>query len=282
MRVKIMHRHLFLAVAAVAAIIATLPLMPGREGALTRLQTTGTVRIGYAVEPPFAFLGDRGEVTGEAPEIARHVVERLRIASIEWRQSEFGNLIRELEAGRIDVIATGLFITPERSRRVLFSRPTMRVRQALLVQSGNPGGIQSYADAARRQDVHVAVLSGSVEEETMKNLGIDSYRLLRTPDARTGMKAVETGLADALLLSEPSLRWMLTQYLSGRFEVVVSQDGLKEEASGRPAFAFRPDEADLREAWDEELQGYLGSKEHLAMLARMGIEWIPARTGDQP
>lgn len=278
---KIMHRRLFLAVAAVAAIIATLPLMPGREGALTRLQATGTVRIGYAVEPPFAFLGDRGEVTGEAPEVARHVVERLRIARIEWRQSEFGNLIRELEAGRIDVIATGLFITPERSRRVLFSRPTMRVRQALLVQSGNPGGIQSYAGAARRQDVHVAVLAGSVEEETMKSLGIDPNRLLRTPDARTGMKAVETGLADALLLSEPSLRWMLTQYRPDRFDVVVSTGGAEGEAEGRPAFAFRPDEADLHEAWDKELKGYLGSKEHLAMLASMGIEWVPPSSGEQ-
>lgn len=263
-----------LCAAGALALMAAFLFQPEGDASLRRLRKTGVVRIGYAVEAPFAILGERGEVTGEAPEIARHVVERLGISHIEWRQVELGGLIPELRAGRIDVIASGLFITPERSGKVLFSRPTMAVRQAMLVPAGNPRGFRSYSDMAARPEVIAAVLAGSVEDMLMTRLGVANGRLLRVPDALTGRRAVETGLADALLLSEPSLRWMLSRGEPGRLEVSVDE----ELESGLPAFAFRLDEAGLRDAWDEALAEYLGSAAHLAMLGSLGLSWAPPAT----
>ncbi len=254
--------------------MAMLLLRPDGDDALGRLQKTGVVRIGYAVEAPFAILGDAGEVTGEAPEIARQVVERLGISSIEWHQMDLGSLIPELRAGRIDVIASGLFITPERRDKVLFSRPTMAVRQAMLVPAGNPRGLRSYREMAVRPDIAVAVLAGSVEDMFMTRLGVSDGRLLRVPDALTGRRAVETGLAYALLLSEPSLRWMMSRGEPGRLEVAVDE----EQESGLPAFAFRLDEPEFRDAWDDALAAYLGSAEHLAMLVSFGLSWTPPAT----
>jgi len=265
---------LLLALTGALAILAAVTIMRGREDALGHLRSAGVIRVGYAVEPPFAMLGPGGEVTGEAPEIARHVVEHLRIQRIEWVKTEFGNLIPDLEAGRIDVIAAGLFITSERSARVLFSSPTMRVRQALLVPAGNPEGLQSYANAARRQNIRLAVLAGSVEETTMIRHGVDGKRILRVPDALTGRKAVETRLANALLLSEPSLRWMLMSRQVGGFDVIVSPDDGQSD-SGLPAFAFRLQEPELRDAWDEVMRDYLGSDGHRAVLSRFGLNWSP-------
>lgn len=69
------------------------------------LREPGVIRIGYAIEAPYAFLRADGEVTGESPEVARRVVARLGIPHIEWRLAEFSELISELEDGRIDVIA---------------------------------------------------------------------------------------------------------------------------------------------------------------------------------
>lgn len=255
-------------------LMAILLLLIDDEDALGRLRTTGVVRIGYAIEAPFAVLGDVGEVTGEAPEIARHMVERLGIKHIEWHQMELGGLIPELRAGRIDIIASGLFITPERSDKVLFSRPTMAVRQAMLVPAGNPRGLRSYRDAAERPDVSAAVLAGSVEDLLMTRLGAASSRLLRVPDALTGRRAVATGLADTLLLSEPSLRLMLSGGEPGGFDVVVDTD----LEPGLPAFVFRRDEPELRDAWDEALVTYLGSAGHLALLDSLGLAWNPPPT----
>lgn len=259
-----------LTVVGTLALAAVLFALADRQNALVRLREAGVIRIGYADEAPFAMLGTNGEVTGEAPEIARHVVESLGIARIEWHRADFTALIPELLAGRIDVIASGLFITADRERRVIFSRPTMSVRQAVLVPAGNPSGIGSYRDLATRGDIRVAVLADSVEDTAMTGLILAEDRLLRVPDALTGRRAVETGLADALLLSEPSLRWMLSGNGPGPFEVVVDDEG-----TGRPAFAFRPDEPALRDAWDAALASLLGSPDHLAMLSSLGLNWNP-------
>ena len=106
------------------------------DGSFERLHRAGSIRIGYAVEPPYAFLKPGGGVTGESPEVAKKIVARLGIARIEWRQSEFDLLVDELESDRIDVIASGMFITSERAARVRFSEPTFHVLQGSAGGSG--------------------------------------------------------------------------------------------------------------------------------------------------
>src|SRR5690606_14906871 len=83
-------------VLALAAFLFTL-LFPFRDDSLARVQEKG-IRVGYAVEAPYAFLTTAGEPTGEAPEMVRVVAEQLEIAPILWRQVEFDSLIDELEA----------------------------------------------------------------------------------------------------------------------------------------------------------------------------------------
>lgn len=245
---------------------------------LERIRTTGIIKIVYAVEAPYAFVRPDGEVSGEASEIARQIVKGLNIPRIEWRQVEFGNLITELEAGRIDVIAAGLFITPERARRVLFSEPTFFARPALLVAGGNPKQLRSYRQAAEQPSLRIAVLAGAVDEKNLRRLGVADERVLRVPDALTGRRAVETGLADALMLSEPTLRWMARQAQLGHTELVIvsAQDNV-EASYGHPAFAFRLRDQSLQEAWNSLLHEYLGSAQHRELMMRLGLTLLDAQ-----
>jgi len=176
---------------AAAVIMAVLSLM-FRDASLTRHRKEGVIRIGYALEAPYAFLTSEGEVTGESPEVARQIAVRLGISNVAWRLSEFATLIPKLEAGLIDVIAAGMFITPERAKRVNFSVPTFQVRQGLLVPKGNPRQLHSYRQAAEIVDIYIAVLAGSVEEDMLRRHGLPDRRLIIVPDALTGRVAVET------------------------------------------------------------------------------------------
>ena len=102
----------------------------------SQLQRGGSLRVGFAVEVPYAYVDAQGQVTGEAPEIFRLMAQRLGIERIDWVRMDFASLLPELQLGRIDAIAAGMFVTPERQRLAAFTRPTASVRPALIVRQG--------------------------------------------------------------------------------------------------------------------------------------------------
>lgn len=254
-----------------AAVFAGVWLARERDASLSRLQRQGAVRIGYAVEPPYAFLTPDGEVTGEAPEIAARMAARLGIARVDWCGMEFGALIDELEAGHIDVIAAGLFRTPERARRVCFSLPTLQVCPGLLVAKGNPLKLHAERQLVTNGALRVAVLSGSVEERRLLQAGVDAGRLVGVPDALTGKAAVVAGVADALALSLPSVKWMSKQDILTGLEGAQPFVPLAAHEPGYAAFAFRKQDLRLRAAWDRALSDFLATPEHQALIARFGL-----------
>ena len=87
----------------------------GDGGGLASYQENG-ITIGIANEIPYGYEDEEtGEVTGEAPEVARVVLDELGITDREFVVVEFGALIGGLQAGNFDMIAAGMYIGPPRS-----------------------------------------------------------------------------------------------------------------------------------------------------------------------
>src|SRR6218665_3671516 len=93
------------------------------ETTLQRIVRTSEGRIGYANENPFAYTTPDGVVTGESPEIARKVFATLGVKKVDAVLTEWGALIPGLRAGRFDVIAAGMYVTPGRCKQVAFADP---------------------------------------------------------------------------------------------------------------------------------------------------------------
>jgi polar amino acid transport system substrate-binding protein len=269
--------------AGVLLICLLVWLFAAHDPTLKRVRDTGVLRIGYAVEAPYALLAADGRVTGEAPETARLVAARLGVRRIEWVQTAFDTLITELDEGRYDLVAAGLFVQPARAARVRFSASKLRVGAGLLVRSGNPAGLHSYADAVAGAQVRIAVVAGSVEHESLRARGLPEERLLVVPDADSGRAAVETQAAEALALSLPTTRDMARRS-AGRLEsVAVGGRASASEAAARfdVAFAFASGHEALARAWDRELATVLGSRAHLEAIAPFGFlpSDLPDRAG---
>jgi polar amino acid transport system substrate-binding protein len=114
------------------------------ETALERIHRTGVVRIGYAPEPPFSFRLPDGRLTGSGPEVARRVFIAMGVGEIHGVESEFGTLIRDLRAGRFDVIGNGMFVLPDRCREVAFSEPFFKAGVGFAVRPGNPANLHGF------------------------------------------------------------------------------------------------------------------------------------------
>ncbi|MFQ5507918.1 MAG: ectoine/hydroxyectoine ABC transporter substrate-binding protein EhuB, partial [Leptospirillia bacterium] len=166
--------------------------------ALERIQDQGVLRVGYANEAPFAYMDqDLGRLTGEAPEIAREIARRLGVAKVEGVLTEFGALIPGLKAERFDVIAAGMYITPQRCREITFSNPTYRIGEAFMVRDGNPLDLHGYADVVAHPEARLGVVVGTVERGYARELGVPDNRLLVLPDAPSAVAALQAGRIDA-------------------------------------------------------------------------------------
>jgi polar amino acid transport system substrate-binding protein len=66
-----------------------------------KIADTGKVVIGIANEAPYGFAAPDGTVTGEAPEIAKHILAEMGAGEVEGVITEFGSLIPGLNAGRL-------------------------------------------------------------------------------------------------------------------------------------------------------------------------------------
>ena len=229
----------------------------------------GEIRVGYSSEPPYSFRTPEGNVTGVGPEIAKAVLGKMGVERIRWVLLDFGKAISALEAGQIDLLANGLFITPGRATRILFSLPYCTVGQGLLVRAGNPCRLRSYEDVAAASDVVAAVLDGSVEQQALVSLGLTPDRLFVVPDPASGLAAVRAGRADCLALSGPTVHWLAGESAGEAEPAALHQPSAVP--TGQSAFAMRQSDGKLVAAVDAVLRTYIGSSEHLARVTPLGF-----------
>ena len=266
--------HVLAGAACVGVIVGLTKYAPAffqADRSLQRVVSSGVITIGFSVEAPHAFLTSEGQVTGVSPEILRHVMGKLGVRDVRWRKSEFGDLINELEAGRIDMIATGMAATPERMRRVSFLPVVFVDTPGLLVLKGNPKNIHSYRQIVDDPSIRIAVLLGAIEEGTYKGIGVDPARVLAIPDVTTLRAAITGGVVDAVALPLSIVRKMAADDPSGRTEVNESYQNPPEGIPCGSAFSCRKEDLSLLRAAARELDAFIGTGEYLSLISSFGL-----------
>lgn len=237
---------------------------------LEKIKNSSSVRIGYANETPFAYTALDGSVTGESPEIVRKVFERMEIDTIKPVLTEWGSLIPGLRAGRFDLIAAGMYITPERCKQVLFTDPHYRLLDTLLVAEGNPKNLRSYEDIAGNPEVKIAIMSGTVNLGYARKAGIKDSQILQVPDTTSQLQAVRSGRADAAIGTQLTMKGLADK--AGDDVEAIADFKDDPSRAGYGALAFRPQDKALRDAINAELKQWLGSEEHLKTIEPFGFD----------
>ena len=252
------------------ACAACAVLTSAQAASLDEIKASSHIRIGYANETPFAFTETDGRVTGESPEIAKIIFEKMGIKQVDGVLTEWGSLIPGLRAGRFDVIAAGMYITPARCKQVIFTDPQYALPDTLLVAQGNPKNLHSYADIARNPDVKLAIMAGTVNLAYARDSGITDAQILQVPDTTAQLQAVRAGRADAAVGTQLTMKGLAKK---GGDKVEAISDFSDDPAhTGYGALAFRPEDKALRDAVNAEMKKWLGSEEHLKTVAPFGFD----------
>jgi len=259
-----------------AVLVAAITFATGAaaQSTLERLKKENAVRIGFANEAPWSFAQTDGTLSGVDYELASLVFGRLGIGQVEGVLTKFGSLIPGLKASRFDAIVAGLYVRPARCEQVAFSEPTIAVGDAVVVAAGNPKKITSFKSVADNPALKLAGVVGAATTQNAKAAGVTDAQLVMFPDFASALAAVKAGRADGALQTA----------VTAATTVRMANDPTLERAlpfeqaiiTGKPslnfaAFAFRPEDKDLLEAFNAELVKVLGTKEHQDILAKYGI-----------
>jgi polar amino acid transport system substrate-binding protein len=193
--------------------------------------------------------------------------------------TEFGSLIPGLLAGRFDIIAAGMFITPKRCAQIAFSEPSYGIGQAMLVPEGNPKGIADYSSFAENDELKLAVMAGAVEAGYAQEAGVGLGQLVTLPDQASLVAAVQSGRADAAALTALSIAEMARK-ADGVESTKPFGEVAGKSVTGHGAFGFRKEDTDLLEAFNAELAKFIGTPEHIALVEPFGFgaDYLPNAT----
>lgn len=179
--------------------------------------------------PPMQFVDSGGNLKGMRITLGNEVARRLCLEP-EYIRIEFSAMIPGLQAGRWDVINTGIFWTEERAA-IMRMIPYEAQAISISVQSGNPDGISKAEDLA---GLTVGVEIGGFEEAKVKLLAEElSARGLRAIDVRTfdnfatAYQALRAGQTDATVsidstAAEYAARGEFDRAISGLFATPVA------------------------------------------------------------
>jgi polar amino acid transport system substrate-binding protein len=261
-------------VAASLVLLASSAFTAQAETTLERIKQTGAVRIGFANEAPFGYATAEGSLTGEAPEIAKIILAQMGITEVDAVLMPFRSLIPGLQAGRVDIVAAGMFVTPQRCGQVAFSEPTFSVGQSMIVAKGNPKNIHSYSDFLKDESLRLGVVGGGQAHKYAQAVGIANDQISVYPDGPSGRAAIEADRIDAWAMTSLAVQRLLDSAGDGSVERALPfEDPIIEgkAARGHGAFAFRQADADFRDEFNQRLKAFIGTAEHKKLVRQFGF-----------
>lgn len=219
-----------------------------------------TINVGLANEQPYAYMDENGEATGFSTEVATAVLNEMGYEDLEFQVVEFGDLISSLNAGQFDVIAAGMYLTPDRIKQVAFSDPDYCVPESFAVAAGNPHDIVDYQSFADNPDLTLAVASGTVEVDYAEAAGIPEEQLKSFSGIDQMYSALKAGEVDAASGTQATVEG----HVAGNEDTIEAVEPFYPEAAEgndpivQPCggYAFRLEDQALRDAFNDQLNTF--------------------------
>lgn len=268
-------------VALLVALFIAVASPAWAQNTLEKIKRDGKVTVAIAGEAPYGYRDASGRVTGEAPEIARVVLQGINPdVDISFVSTDFGQLIPGLQSGDFDIAAAGMFITPARCEQVAFSNPTYVVGEAFAVRNGNPKTITDFQSVSDNPKARVGLVAGTVEYNYALVAGIPADRAPLYRNIGKAMEALKAGKVDAVAMTALTTRDIVADEaeLQSTPQFFPEVDG--DVVKGYGAFAFRKNDRGLVDAFDQRLEALIGSGEHLSLARQFGFgeDMLPDKT----
>ena len=147
-------------------IVLSLILAAGASAgsALERITKKGELAVGTSgTQPPMSATNKKGELIGMDVDMSRAMADALGV-KLKFVQMPFAELLPALEAGKVDMVLSGMTITAERNKKFAFVGPYVVTGKGLLAVAERFAAMKE-AKGLDTPEVTVAALKDSTSQK---------------------------------------------------------------------------------------------------------------------
>ncbi len=184
------------------------PLKVESGSRLAAIRDRGVLRVGFLKDAlPFVYRNEDGKIVGLEADMA-HLLAGDMGVGLEFVRVENQNISRQLASGRIDVMMSGLLITPERALELHFTEPHLKSTFGLVVADHDRSRFDTNEKLRSLSDIRIAAVNLPYYGKFIKRQ-LPEVEIVELDSAVRFFKA-EPGEFDALLFSaEAGSAWTL-------------------------------------------------------------------------
>lgn len=194
------------------------PQPAGSDGTrLAAVRERGTLRVGYLKDAlPFVYHNEKQQIVGLEADMAHLLAAELGVG-LEFVKVSHTDIGRHLTEGRIDIMMSGLLITPERALELRFSRSHLDSTLGLVVADHDRSRFDSNEKLRELESARLAAINLPYYSRFVMRY-LPNIDVVPLASPREFFKA-EAGTYDAMLMSaEAGSAWTLVY---PKFNVVV-------------------------------------------------------------
>lgn len=226
--------------------------------------------IGIAVDipfPPMAMYDDANRAVGFDPELGRLLGQKLGI-DVSINKQAFDSVIPALQAGKSDIIMSGMNDTTERQQTLSFVDYS-RGGFAIAVKAGNDAGIATQQDLCGKT---VSVQKATIQGDLLRAMDCD-VTVMELPSDLDAQTALRAGKSQAYVADAVVAEYVVATTDDGKaFEIVRDPEN---PAGFNPVYSgigVLKDKAELVEAIRGGLQALIDDGTYQQVLERNHID----------
>ncbi len=196
------------------------PSQPAASPVIDRILKYGELRVGTSGnQPPLNAVSKDGQIIGFDADLAASFAKSMGV-KLTLVPLQFPDLLPALERGDVDMVLSGMTMTPERNLHVAFVGPYLLSGMSILTKQKTMAELRK-ADEINVPKVKLAALRASTAEKFARD-EVPKAKLTLVDTLDEGVDLVRKGKVDALLADHPFCLVTVYRYKNDHFETLAT------------------------------------------------------------
>lgn len=241
---------------AVAPVMAAAPV-------LNRIVENNELRVGMSGgQPPFSVKSKDGSLIGYEVDLAKMLASAMSV-ELKLVEKPFGELLSALEKGEVDVVMSGMTMTPERNLKAAFVGPYIVSGKSILTKDKTLAQADETGDIDQA-DLKIIALANSTSQAFVETL-MPKATLVKVQTYEEGVQMILDDKATAMVADFPICALSAMRY--GDQGMVTLAEPLTIEPIG---IAISPGDSLMLNM----VQNYLVALEAVGALDELEAKWF--------